>query len=173
MRTWTIVLLFFVGYVLQTSLFDRVALWGVRPDIVMILVCIVALRRGPREGAISGAIAGFFVDLSGGRLIGLGAMAKAAAGACVGWAGARVFGENALVTVGMVAVASVMEQVIYLFGAWAFGFPFPLQESVVRVALPSLWYDSAASVVVYPLFLLLERWIGNLSSSDRPGPIHG
>lgn len=173
LRTWMIVLGFVAVYALQTSLLEHVTIWGVTPDLVLIAVCLFALRRGLVQGAVAGALAGFFIDLAGGRLVGLGAVAKSAAGAAVGWAGERVFGENVLVTVGLVAAGSLIEQAIYLFGAWAFGFPFPLAESIVRVALPSLWYDAAASVVIYPVFLLFQRRIGRIDSADRTGPVRG
>ena len=167
MRALPLVLLFIAVYVLQTSALFQAAIFGVTPDLVLILVCVVALRRGPLQGAVAGAAAGLFVDLAGGRFVGLGALAKAAAGAAVGWAGQRVFGENVVVTLGMVAAGSLIEQAIYLFGAWAFGLPFPFMESLVRVALPSLWYDAAASVVAYPLLLLLQRRIGRVERVDR------
>lgn len=172
MKTWVIVLLCLLAHVVQTSLLDHAVLWGVRPDLVLIMVCIVAIRRGPLDGAVAGAIAGFFVDLASGRLIGLGTLGKTVAGASVGWAGQRVFGDNVMAVVGMTAAGSVIEQGIYIFGAWAFGFPFPLAESIVRIALPSLWYDAAASAVVYPLFFLLERRIGRAGAKERPGPVH-
>ena len=65
-------------FAVQTSLFSHFAPWGVRPDLVLVFVVAYALHFGPVQGGAVGLIAGFFVDLYGGRLIGMGGLAKLA-----------------------------------------------------------------------------------------------
>ena len=169
MRGWAVAFAVVLALALQTSLLDRATVWGVRPDIVLIVVCIAALRLGPVRGAGIGMAAGFLADLAGGRLIGLGAMAKAIAGLAVGWVGRRLFSENVVVSVAVVAGASAIEHAVYLVGAWVLGLSFPFSERVLAVALPGLWYDAAAAVGVYPIYLLLRRCLARGGAATRSG----
>lgn len=166
MKLWPVALFGWVAYVIQTSLLDWATIWGVRPDLVLLTICIVAMRRGPAVGAATGLIAGLLIDLAGGRMIGMGALARAAAGTVVGWSGRNLFGENALAYVVMVLLGSAVEQMIFLTGTWAFGIPFPFVDGLVRVALPSLWYDGVAATLLYPLFKLVDRRVGLFRASD-------
>lgn len=48
---------------LQWLVFDKLPLWGVRPDVVLLYVALVALKRGRAAGAVAGFGAGLLMDL--------------------------------------------------------------------------------------------------------------
>lgn len=154
-------------YALQTALFASLSLWGVRPDLVLLVVCVIALHRGVAEGAGAGFFAGLLIDLIEGHFIGLGALSKAVAGATVGWFGQGLFGGNAWVPVLMLLVASVTEHTCYLLGLWAFGFPYPFVDGLVHIILPSAWYDALVGTILFPVVAgWTRKWIGGASEHD-------
>lgn len=62
-RTVLIALVLLVALVLQTSLLPAVAIAGFRPDLLLMVTAIVALRDGALPGLRVGAAAGLLTDL--------------------------------------------------------------------------------------------------------------
>lgn len=153
----------------QTSLFGPLAPWGFRPDLVLVVVAVCGLRGGPVRGGALGLTVGFLVDLYGGRLIGMGGLAKLAAGAVAGLIGERVFRERSLVRAGVVMAASIVGNLVYLGLALAFGLAWPVLDGLVRVILPGALSDAVAGLVLYPLLARLVQWSVGSGESGRTG----
>ncbi|MDQ3932906.1 MAG: rod shape-determining protein MreD [Actinomycetota bacterium] len=62
-RATVIALLLFTAAVLQTALFPHITLAGFRPDLLLLLTAIFALREGPLTGTAVGFGAGMLGDL--------------------------------------------------------------------------------------------------------------
>lgn len=140
-----------VAFAAQTSLFGNISLWGIRPDLVLVVVVAYGLHYGPAPGAVLGLVAGFFVDVYGGRLIGMGGLAKLTAGAVAGLIGETVFRERALVWAAVTGAGSIVANGVYLLLARAFGLEIPVGLSISRVIAPSALCDTAAGFFLYPL----------------------
>lgn len=162
-----------LAFAVQTSRLSPISVWGARPDLVLVVVVAFALHFGPVQGGAVGLIAGFVVDLYGGRLIGMGGLAKLAAGAAGGLIGQKVFREHAIVRAAVVLVSSVVGNLVYLALARAFGLVLPVFESVYRVILPSALSDTAAGFVLYPLLFRLLLLSDRLEERLRTGSVEG
>lgn len=136
---------------LQIGGLRHIRMFGVYPELMVVVVCSVALHRGPVIGVVAGLFLGLIVDLPGGHLIGLSAIGYAAAGLIAGILGARVFPERWLVVGTAVALGTVASQVVYAAGAHAFGFPLSLWEAGPRIVGPLVAYHLLLTPLVYPL----------------------
>ena len=85
-------LLLGVIIILQSTVLENVAIAGIKPDLVM-LVVVFGSFPGTRTGAF-GIHRGIVEDLFSGNYIGLNALAKMAAGYLAGAAGGRLYREN-------------------------------------------------------------------------------
>lgn len=168
MRGWVIAGLVLLAYTVQTSLFLSLTVAGVRPDLVLIVVCAIGLMLGPFQGAGVGLLSGFLVDALTGRMIGLGAISKAAAGYVAGWMGDRLFRENALVSVGIAFALSMGEGAVYVLGTHAFGHPIPVGAGLARVVLPEACYNALVAMVLFPLLFKALRFAGDPAHRGRP-----
>ena len=63
-RALGIAALVVAAVVLQTAVLSQVAIDGVVPDLVLVLVVAAALVRGPEVGAVTGFVAGLAIDLA-------------------------------------------------------------------------------------------------------------
>src|SRR5207245_1628886 len=108
---WPVALL--SALVLQSTLLDRVAVLGVKPDLVLLLTVHAALSRGPIAAMLIGYGAGMLQDALGGGVLGSGAWSDALCGAVVGSFRGTMFRDH-LTT--HVAVA--------LFATWVAGVGF-------------------------------------------------
>lgn len=63
-RTLMLLVLVVVAIILQVSVFPHLAVTGVVPDVVLVLVVAVALAEGPGFAAVFGFVAGLGLDLA-------------------------------------------------------------------------------------------------------------
>lgn len=173
MRGWVIAGLVVLACATQTSFLLPFTLFGVRPDLVLVVVCAIGLVLGSLRGAAAGFFAGLLVDVLTGRLVGLGALSKGAAGYAAGWMGQRLFRENLFVPAGIALAVSVGEGVLYILGTHAFGVPIPLIAGAVHIVLPEAWYNALAAVLLFPLLFRALRFADAVSNARRPGPVEG
>lgn len=75
-----------IGVVLlQWLVFQRLGLWGVVPDVVLLFVALVAVKRGRLAGAVAGFTTGLLMDLlTNPQMFGLNALVKTGMGFVVG-----------------------------------------------------------------------------------------
>src|SRR5437016_1603969 len=98
MRTM-LALAIFGGGVAQATLLPALRIADVAPDIPLIMVLLLALRRGPEFGCAAGFIAGLLQDVASGGMIGVQAMTKALVGYALGALGGRLRVTQPLVQV--------------------------------------------------------------------------
>src|SRR6195256_4668969 len=83
------------GSVAHATLTPMISVAGVTPDLPLIMVILLALRRGPEFGCMAGFVTGLLQDAAGGGLIGVQAMTKAVIGFVIGIAGGGARGGAA------------------------------------------------------------------------------
>src|SRR5256886_12688429 len=77
----------FGGSVAHATLAPALGIGGVTPDLPLIVVVLLALRRGPEFGCVAGFGAGLLQDAAGGGPVGVQALTKAVIGLPIGAAG--------------------------------------------------------------------------------------
>jgi rod shape-determining protein MreD len=158
-----------LAVVLQTTLFADLRLFGVAPDLPLVLVIAVAYREGPQTGAVYGFWCGLAIDLFLQTPFGLSALAFSAVGYAVG--GLRT---------GMTHASPWAPMVFGGFGGLAGGALFVVvgilagQEQLVAartvpVVLAAAAYDALLALPVFPL----GRWAAHSSESRVRGPLAG
>src|SRR3989449_7960019 len=124
------------GSVAHATLTPLVSIAGVTPDLPLIMVVLLALRRGPEFGSVSGFVTGLLQDAAGGGLIGVQALTKAVIGFSIGVAGARLRVSQPLVQAPGLVVLTIAEGLARLALLQIFRFPAPFGEVMMYVVLP-------------------------------------
>jgi len=138
-----LLLLFGAVLILQTTMLDYLTVYGIKPDLVMLLVVFYGFLLGPGEGAFLGFAGGLIEDLFSGSYIGLNALSKMFAGYLAGVCGERLYKENALVAAGTTfisALAGMLANYLLLLYLKVYVPPF---YALFRVALPTALYTAA------------------------------
>lgn len=142
-------LLLGAALILQTTVLETVAVAGIKPDLVMLLVVLNGFLLGTREGAFLGFAGGVVEDLFSGSYIGLNALSKMVAGYLAGAAGERLYRENipiaALVTFLTTAAGSMVNYLLLLY----LGVHVPPLYALLRVVLPTAAYTAVLSPFLY------------------------
>jgi len=151
MRT-ALVLTIFGGGLAQATLGSTLRIADVAPDIPLIVVVLLALRRGSEFGCAAGFAAGLLQDVAGGGLIGVQALTKALVGFGIGGAGHRLRVTQPLVQVPGLMLLSVAEGLVRFALLTLFHFPAPFDQLMIYVVLPQALYNGfLAAVLVFAL----------------------
>ena len=150
MRT-LIALTVFGGGVAQATVAPALRIGDIAPDLPLIVVVLLALRRGPEFGCVAGFAAGLLQDAAGGGLIGIQALTKAMIGFAIGAVGSELRVTQPLVQVPGLAVLTVVEGLVRFALLKLFHFPVPFGELMTYVVLPQALYNGflGAALVLF------------------------
>jgi len=141
--------------ILETAVFPHLAVHGIRPDLVTVVVACWGLLYGPREGFLAGLGAGLVQDLLFTRYIGLFALAGALAGFLTGTVESKIFKESVWVSTAAVGVAVLGHEFVVWVLLRGLGVPAPAL-SLLTVALPGALYSTVFAPFVYRRLLLFR-----------------
>lgn len=143
--------------VLQMGLAPQIAVFGVVPNFIFLVVVTLALVKGPVAGGISGFIGGLLFDLLGTAVVGPYALVLTLVGYIAGMLTASLFAEGWLLPVTVVAVASLITEVTYGVVLAVLGAGTPFWPTFVAIMLPSAVYHTILVVLTYPWLARLLR----------------
>jgi len=124
------------GSVAHATLTPMISVAGVTPDLPLIMVILLALRRGPEFGCMAGFVTGLLQDAAGGGLIGVQALTKGLIGFGIGVAGGRLRVSQPLVQIPGLVVLTIAEGLVRFAILQVFRFPAPFGELMAYVILP-------------------------------------
>jgi len=145
------------GIVLQVALAPHMAVFGVVPNFVFLVVVTVALTQGPVAGGVSGLVGGLVFDLLGSGLVGPFGLVLAVVGYAAGMLSANLFAEGWRLPVTVVAVAGLTTEVAYGIVLAVLGAGVPFWRALVTVMLPGAIYHTALAVLAFPVLARLLR----------------
>lgn len=160
-RRFPAVIALVVAMFLQVGLAPYLAIGGVVPNFLLLVVVTIALTTGPNEGAAVGFAAGLVFDLLGTAAVGPMALVLTLAGFVAGLLHEAMFAEGWLLPLIVLGVTALASEVAYglllnLLGVGG-GFWSPLLTKM----LPGAVYNTALALLVYP-------WLARLLRRDRP-----
>jgi rod shape-determining protein MreD len=136
------------GSVAHSTLTPLVSIGGVTPDLPLIMVVLMALRRGPEFGCLAGFVTGLLQDAAAGGLIGVQGLTKAVIGFGIGMAGERLRVSQPLVQVLGLVVLTFVEGLARFALLQIFRFPAPFGDLMVYVVLPQALFNGFVGAAV-------------------------
>jgi rod shape-determining protein MreD len=145
------------GVILQVSVAPHLAVFGVVPNVIFLVVVTVALTQGPVAGGVSGLVGGLVFDLLGTSVVGPYGLVLAMVGYFAGMLSANLFAEGWLLPVTVVAVASLTAEIAYGIVLAVLGTGVGFWHALVTIMLPGAVYQTALAVIAYPLLARILR----------------
>jgi rod shape-determining protein MreD len=131
----------FGGGIAQATIVPALRIGNVTPDIPLIMVVLLALRRGAESGCLAGFAVGLMEDVAGGGLVGVQAFTKAMVGFAIGSAAPRLRVTQPVVQVSGLVLLSVGEALMRFALLKVFHFRAPFGELMTYVVLPQALYN--------------------------------
>jgi rod shape-determining protein MreD len=133
--------------VLQQTVASWMSAGGVRPDLMLIALTAVALRRGPIAGLYAGLFLGLIQDVYVVETLGANVLAKAIVGYAMGFFEEKVMKVMAATRVLLLASALILHDLIFYMAAGFRGVFF--RDAVLFQSLPSAIYTLVLGAVVF------------------------
>jgi rod shape-determining protein MreD len=147
----------FISLIIQTTFIDSFQIWGIRPDLVLLLVVYNAFLRGHREGAFVGFCGGMLQDVFTGSYFGLNALCYMTAGYLVGMTEAKLYKESSLIMMALAWFASAGEQLLYYLLMSYTGVAMSPLLALSRVIFPTAVYTALLVPLTYKRFQISNQ----------------
>ncbi|MBA3063519.1 MAG: rod shape-determining protein MreD, partial [Atribacteria sp.] len=139
-----------VALLIQLTLINSITVLGLKPDLIMVVVVVFSLRKGEKEGTISGFASGLLQDIFSTSLLGINALAKTVIGFTCGILKEEIFHEHILFIIPVITfIASFMQSILIFLLLRAFGIEYNLAWSLKQIALPEALYSSLLSPFIF------------------------
>ncbi len=158
-----LLLVIFGGGLAQTTFAPALRIGNVTPDIPLILVVLLALRKGPEAGCLSGFVTGLLQDADAGGFLGAQALTKSLVGFFIGQAGGRLTVQEPLVQIPGLVLLSLLEGVARFLLLRIFHFPGAFGDLMLYVVVPQSLYNGFIGAAVVLTLAGVERLRGGPS----------
>ena len=160
-----IILSFFIIYFLQANFFTWFNIFGIMPNLFVILILFVGLFAGKKLGLILGLIFGILIDLLIGKAIGISGILLGIIGLIAEYCDKNFSKDTKLTIILMVIISTIIYEVgIYAFTIIKDGIEIELL-SFAKILLVEILYNSLLIIIIYPLLHKLGYAIENIFKS--------
>ncbi len=139
----------FIALILQTTLMCELDVFGISPSLVLVLVICFSLMNDIIPSAVYAVTAGLLLDISGGRVIGFNALLMLYLSIAVVIFGRDFFRETAKAASALVAMGTVVYELIYFIFSIAIFGNSHFFYMLVRVIAFEAVYNAAVAIPIY------------------------
>ncbi len=153
-----------IGAMAESTIGHWLEVGGGRVNWVLLMVMAWGLLRGVQEGALTGLIGGFTLDLVSGTPLGLYAVLLTAIGACVALGESALLGGSMGLLFGLAVLATVAYHGLTALALQVLGWGMPSFARLIQVLAPT----ALLNAILMPfVFLLARRLLRALSGWRR------
>lgn len=144
-------------YLLETTVFPKLALASVIPNTLIIVTSSIGFMRGKQEGLLIGFFSGLLKDVLGGGLIGFYAFIYMMTGFGNGFFKRVFYDEDIKLPIGLISVSEFLYSItVYVFlfmlkSDFKFGYYFG------HIIMPELVYTILVTLVLYQILLHVNQ----------------
>ncbi|MGP1432997.1 MAG: rod shape-determining protein MreD [Catonella sp.] len=147
-------------YLLQTTIFNKIAIAGIKPNILIILVVFIGYKYGKIQGMIMGFFMGLFLDLTESDYIGYYALIYLTIGYLVGFSDKLYTSESVIIPMGLVGLSDFVLNFLIFVTGFLLRNRLDLPYYMMKIILPEAIYTVIVSAVLYKaidyIYLRLE-----------------
>ena len=156
-----------ICFILQTTVFQGLAIGSIVPNLLLIATISFGFMRGKTTGLWVGFFCGILKDLFYGNLLGFYALVYLCIGYGAGCCTKIFYDEEIRVPMFLVAVGDL------IYGLAVYGFQFLMRGRIEiffylrRIIIPEAIYTVLITVVLYKLLFILNKKLTELEMKER------
>ena len=156
-RKLAYILVILFCFILQTTVFQRLAIGSIVPNLLLIATVSFGFMRGKITGIWAGFLCGILKDIFYGNLLGFYALIYLCIGYGAGCCTKIFYDEEIRVPMFLVTAGDI------IYGLAVYGFQFLLRGRtdilfyIRRIIIPEAIYTIVITLVLYPLLLYINR----------------
>ena len=157
LRKVVVTLFILAGFILQCTVFDKLAFAGIIPNLMIILTSSFGFMRGEKEGLVIGFFCGLLSDIFFGNFLGFYALVLMYIGFLNGKFSRIFYPEDIKLPIALIITSDLSYGILMfvlmfmLRGKFRFGYYF------MHVILPEALYTIVVTMFFYPIILKLNE----------------
>ncbi|MBX2997686.1 MAG: rod shape-determining protein MreD [Caldilineaceae bacterium] len=142
--------------IIQTVVGPRLIVFGVRPDLILLVIVAWSLFNGSLSGIVWAFVGGLWMDILSGGPMGGSSLALMTASLVTGIGHNRFFRNNLFVPLSAAVLGTLVYSLVYLGVLTLVGHRLSFLETFFGLVLPATLYNSLLMLLLTPLFY---RWL--------------
>jgi Cell shape-determining protein len=158
-RSFVILLLIIISFLLQSVLFSFHNVRGIAPNLLLIVTMSFGIMRGRREGLLTGFVSGFLYDIFFGTLIGPYCFLFMIIGYLNGAFHKQYLMEDVMMPVFIIIVDETVFDFVTFVAAFLLRNRTNLSFYFVHIFLPHILSTVIATIVIYRIYVRINKAI--------------
>jgi rod shape-determining protein MreD len=150
---------------LQSTILSKIAIRGVRPDLALIVLIFVSMRRGSMVGQVSGFATGFLEDLMNVSPLGFHSLMRTVIGYAYGLLSGNMFIDPILLPIVLTVIATILKGILAGIISAIFG----IEASGFITFTGRLWIEVGYNGVIAPFLFALLNLFKVFRQADKEG----
>jgi hypothetical protein len=134
---------------LQATVLHHLGIGGIRPDLCLVVACLVGFVTDEVEGALFGLALGFVQDLFSPSDVWLNMLTKGVIGGVGGMMGRHLANATAAAVLGTLAALSLLSGLVFLIWARGAAGWLDVWDGVRTVLVPQALFDTGLGAIGY------------------------
>lgn len=157
LRRFFLPLMFLIGVYLDSIFFPRITVYGIRPDVLAVLIVSYAMLMGRAPSMILACGIGLAMDIMFGKMIGLSAICYLLTAFVSSFFYQKFYADNFVIPAVLSAGAQFVEEHIMAGAMLSQGGSFPYLQTLTAYILPC---TLAAGLISFPVHFLMRTALG-------------
>ena len=150
-------LMILICFLLQCTIFTKIAPGSIKPNLLLIITCSLGLMRGRKKGMFVGLVCGLFVDLFWGNVLGYSMLIYAVIGYINGSFRRMFYDDDIKLPIALIAGSDFLYGLVNYFCLYMLQGTFAFVTYLNRTILPELVYTVLITLVLYQIILQVNR----------------
>lgn len=150
-------LMIIVCFVLQTTVFAKLKLTNIMPNLLVILTAASGFMYGRKLGIFSGFFCGVFIDLLYGDVVGISIFIFALIGYMNGAANKLYFKDDLTVPLAAIALSDIIYGILFYICNFLMRGRLDILSYVIHIIIPEMIYTVIIGIIIYKFMHWLEE----------------
>ena len=156
-RVIVTILFVLICYLLQCTVFPKLALASVKPNLMIVVTAAFGFMRGTKEGMLIGFFSGLLMDIQFGNILGFYALIYLLIGYVNGLFEQMYYDEDIKLPLILIAASEVVYGLVIYVLMFLLRSEFDFLHYFSHIIIPELIYTIVVTLGLYPLILFINH----------------
>ena len=156
-RVIVTILFVLICYLLQCTVFPKLALASVKPNLMIVVTAAFGFMRGTKEGMLIGFFSGLLMDIQFGNILGFYALIYLLIGYENGLFEQMYYDEDIKLPLILIAASEVVYGLVIYVLMFLLRSEFDFLHYFSHIIIPELIYTIVVTLGLYPLILFVNH----------------
>ncbi len=161
------IILIFIFVTTQVTFLNFIDFFGVRPNLIIILIVSITLLEGRSHGSAVGFLSGLCVDAVVGVALGHQALVGMFLGILLGNVNKRFFKENVFVMVVCTFFSTLFFETCVILISYTLGLKINYIETLQAVIIPEAGVNCVLGIIIFTIIVRINRKLVSMDVKNR------